>query len=207
MVSSSWKRAEKFILEVGKFEDRIFKKRSELKGLMLEKIAADNEIPDLSSTLNGSALTAEDQVLKNTMDLKEKLRASIRKKSDVFRNCSLVSDKVTYYPYRYGPFASDLKGLLQVEVMFEQLMAAVLPPRSGPALPKPYQTLMTDASRISSTSTLPGISVLPFVDEQRLLAEVNKVEKELEAHELERNKHNTERLYIKEGTSIFVELP
>ncbi|KAL9250518.1 5'-3' exoribonuclease 3-like protein [Drosera capensis] len=57
-----------------------------------------------------------------------------------------------FYPYYYGPFASDLKGLGQVKVKFEksepfcpfdQLMA-VLPPRSAEALPKVYRPLMID---------------------------------------------------------------
>ncbi|CAN1171201.1 5'-3' exoribonuclease 3 [Linum perenne] len=319
------KRVEKFILEVGKFEDKIFKKRSELKDRILEKIAAsflattvsiwlllvsflfsydvpkcivlltsflqenEDEISDSSSTSNGTALAPEEQVLKNTMELKEKLRASIRKKSDLFKNGGPVTDKVKlgsdgykrryyeekfsaetttkdvvcpkvyrrvvvgstilllrssfmemvrkllyetrhfidqtdafyvrYYPYNYGPFASDLKGLAQVKVKFqkgspfrpfEQLMA-VLPPRSVHALPKPYHKLMTDVkSNIidfyptdfvidmhGKRFSYQGICELPFVDEQLLLAEANKVEKELKPHEIDRNKQNTERLYMR----------
>ncbi|CAN0916898.1 5'-3' exoribonuclease 3 [Linum grandiflorum] len=274
------KRVEKFILEVGKFEDQIFKKRSDLKDRMLEKIAAsfsasvdEDDVSDFGPTSNGSALTAQDQVMKNTMELKEKLRDTIRKKSDLFRNGGLGTDKVKlgsdgwrkryyeekfssetttkdvvqkytegllwvlqyyysgvpswkwYYPYHYGPFASDLKGLAQVKVNFqkgspfkpfEQLMA-VLPPRSCHALPKPYQRLMTDVkSNIidfyptdfvidmhGKRFSHQGICELPFVDEQLLLAEMNKIEKELKAHEIERNKQNTERLYM--STSSFPE--
>ncbi|CAH9107521.1 unnamed protein product [Cuscuta epithymum] len=57
-----------------------------------------------------------------------------------------------YYPYHYGPFASDMKGMAQTSVKFkmeepfkpfDQLMS-VLPPGSAHALPNAYQRLMQD---------------------------------------------------------------
>ncbi|MQM20028.1 hypothetical protein Taro_053039 [Colocasia esculenta] len=57
-----------------------------------------------------------------------------------------------FYPFHYGPFASDIKGITCSNMQFtlgapfkpfDQLMA-VLPPRSAHALPKPFQSLMTD---------------------------------------------------------------
>ncbi|KAI3976875.1 hypothetical protein MKX01_008733 [Papaver californicum] len=56
-----------------------------------------------------------------------------------------------YYPYNYGPFASDFKGLGSTSIKFQmgapfkpfdQLMD-VFPPRSVSALPEPYWSLMT----------------------------------------------------------------
>ncbi|CAL1367349.1 unnamed protein product [Linum trigynum] len=281
------KRVEKFILEVGKYEDKIFKKRSELRDRKMRQVAAyvavENEdgntdssleiAKDPSSSSIGSLPVSEDQILKNTREFKERLRSCLRKKADNFRNGDLVNDKVNfgadgwkkryyqekfsaetpseievtrkdavqkytegllwvlqyyycrvpswnwYYPYHYGPFASDLKGLSQVKVKFhkgspfkpfEQLMA-VLPPRSSTALPKAYRNLMTD-EKSNIISLFPtdfavdmqgkrfswqGICKLPFVDERLLLAELHKVDKDLQGHETERNKQKTDRLFIR----------
>ncbi|XP_040361803.1 5'-3' exoribonuclease 2-like [Rosa chinensis] len=57
-----------------------------------------------------------------------------------------------FYPFHYGPFASDMKGLAQIKPQFQKgspfkpidTLMAVLPPRSAHALPKDYQTLMTE---------------------------------------------------------------
>ncbi|CAL1403820.1 unnamed protein product [Linum trigynum] len=280
------KRVEKFILEVGKFEDKIFNKRSQLRDRKIKQIAAyavaENEdllpeiLKDRSSTSIGIPSSSEAQILKNTIDFKFKLRACIRKKGDHFRNGDLGEDKVRlgnegwkkryyqekfsaetpsemevkrkdivqkytegllwvleyyysgvpswswYYPYHYGPFASDLKGLSQVKVKFqkgspfkpfEQLMA-ILPPQSSTTLRKPYQKLMTDEqSNIIDLFPMDfeidmnekrfawqGICKLPFVDEQRLLDEVHKVEKELQAHETERNKQTADRLFVRRSS-------
>lgn len=57
-----------------------------------------------------------------------------------------------YYPYLYAPLASDLKNLASLKLEFEtgepftpllQLLS-VLPPQSGPFLPKQYEELMVD---------------------------------------------------------------
>ncbi|KVH91259.1 5'-3' exoribonuclease, partial [Cynara cardunculus var. scolymus] len=57
-----------------------------------------------------------------------------------------------FFPYHYGPFASDLEGLSNTKPVlrkglplkpFDQLMA-ILPPMSANALPLSYQSLMTD---------------------------------------------------------------
>ncbi|CAI0398451.1 unnamed protein product [Linum tenue] len=278
------KRVEKFILEVGKYEDRIFKKRSELRDKKIRQVAAyvaaENEDGNTDSSLEiakdpssasiGSSSVSEDQILKNTREFKERLRSCLRKKADHFRDGDLVIDKVNlgtdgwnkryyqekfsaetpseievqkytegllwvlqyyycgvpswnwYYPYHYGPFASDLKGLSQVKVKFhkgspfkpfEQLMA-VLPPRSSTALPKAYRKLMTD-EKSDIISLFPtdfevdiqgkrfswqGICKLPFVDERLLLAELHKVDKDLQGHETERNKQKTDRLFIRRSS-------
>ncbi|KZV17385.1 5'-3' exoribonuclease 3-like [Dorcoceras hygrometricum] len=114
-----------------------------------------------------------------------------------------------YYPYQYGPLASDFRGLTQIRVKFEkgspfkpfdQLMG-VLPPKSAHALPEAYQRLMIDedSSIIDLYPTefetdvdgkrylWQGVVKLPFIDERRLLIESKKLEDELKEHEKRRN--------------------
>ncbi|KAJ4840344.1 hypothetical protein Tsubulata_040281, partial [Turnera subulata] len=129
-----------------------------------------------------------------------------------------------FYPFHYAPFASDLKGLTQVKVKFEkgcpfkpfdQLMA-VLPARSAHALPKAYEHLMTDkCSEIidfypsdfdvdtdGKRFAWQGICKLPFIDEARLLAATRTVEKNLEIHEMERNKEDVEKLFVRTSSIV-----
>ncbi|XP_042954443.1 5'-3' exoribonuclease 3-like isoform X2 [Carya illinoinensis] len=123
-----------------------------------------------------------------------------------------------FYPYHYAPFASDMKGLAQVRVKFEKgspfkpfdQLLAVLPPRSAHALPKVYQTLMTDEES-SIIDLYPsdfdidtdgkrfqwqGICKLPFIDEGRLLSETKELEKNFSEAESERNRNSIDQLYL-----------
>ncbi|KAI3693172.1 hypothetical protein L6452_33003 [Arctium lappa] len=123
-----------------------------------------------------------------------------------------------FFPYHYGPFASDLKGLSSTRTMFrkgmpfkpfDQLMA-VLPPMSAHALPVSYQSLMTDEDS-SIRDFYPtefdmdmdgkrylwqGICKLPFIEEERLLAATKKIEKELSEEEAKRNAENVDQLFM-----------
>ncbi|XP_048325818.2 5'-3' exoribonuclease 3 [Ziziphus jujuba] len=124
-----------------------------------------------------------------------------------------------FYPFHYGPFTSDLKGLSQVKMKFEkgspfkpfdQLMA-VLPPRSANALPKAYQPLLLeDSSSIidfypndfevdedGKRFSWQGICKLPFIDEERLLSETKKLDKELKEEEKVRNTEQFDRLFVR----------
>ncbi|XP_052482353.1 5'-3' exoribonuclease 3 isoform X2 [Gossypium raimondii] len=136
-----------------------------------------------------------------------------------------------YYPYYYAPFPSDMKGLSQVSVKFQkgqpfkpfdQLMS-VLPPRSAHALPKLYAKLITDAdSQIidfyptdfeidmdGKRHAWQGICKLPFIDEERLLSETLRLEKELMPEETERNAEKIDKLFVPRhlGSKILTLLP
>ncbi|KAK1382921.1 putative 5'-_3' exoribonuclease [Heracleum sosnowskyi] len=296
------KRVEKFILLVGNYEEQIFKKRADLRDRKLRKIL--NEFEDSScaedkdlgvdeidfSTMKISGTCFKENctssngandpevILQNTRELKEKLKANIRKAADSFQNGGPGTDKVKlnlpgykeryykekfgvtssleiestrkalvakyteglcwvtlyyfagvpswtwYFPYNYGPFASDMKGLSHVKPKFqsglpfkpfEQLMG-VLPPRSAHALPLPYRRLMTDENSsiidfyptdfpidVDGTRfTWQGVCKLPFIEEDRLLAETRKLDGELKANEAIRNFEGLDLLFLERSQII-----
>ena len=115
-----------------------------------------------------------------------------------------------YYPFHYAPFASDLKDLEQyAPVMFDksepfspitQLMA-VLPPRSSHCLPTKCRSLMQDPESPiidfypedfkydpngKPVSWL-WIVLLPFLDEKRLIKELNEIKSTFTLEEIKRD--------------------
>nr|GEV97515.1 5'-3' exoribonuclease 3-like [Tanacetum cinerariifolium] len=239
------KRVEKFILAVGVYEDRIFKKRSAIRESKLRRILSDNhdtgdngeeELFPVISTCNkkgtatgsnaafscSSSHDQDVQIVENTKMLKEQLKIYTRATSDVFKD-GLVT-QIRFFPYHYGPFASDLKGLSSTKVVFQkgspfkpfdQLMA-VLPPMSAHALPASYQLLMTDHEstiidfypddfKIDTDGKRflwQGICKLPFINEEHLLSATKKIEKELNEEEAKRNGVDVDLLFVHSSESF-----
>ncbi|XP_021800007.1 uncharacterized protein LOC110744342 [Prunus avium] len=142
-------RVEKFILLVGAYEDKIFKKRSELRErklrrLFLNKDFLEDEIDAGSSTTDSSSTCAlpngeesealslgtfenlRSQIIGNTKEFKQKLKDSIRRKSDLFKNGDLGTDKVRYaaagYKERYYKYKFSAEGPGDIESKRKQVV-------------------------------------------------------------------------------------
>lgn len=119
-----------------------------------------------------------------------------------------VSSWNWYYPDFYAILASDMTSLRAVKVSFQkaspfrpltQLMA-VLPPESAQFLPAPMQDLMTNVvspvvdfypreftvDQNGKRNTWEAVVIVPFIDEKRLLKEINSIDKEQELTKMEK---------------------
>ncbi|XP_027346761.1 5'-3' exoribonuclease 3-like [Abrus precatorius] len=297
-------RVEKFILKVGTYEEKIFKKRSDIRDRQLRRLINDYEdakqeeknvtchsVLDNESTSDCALLICKApaskevsvpatsaEIFQNTKDLRDELRKCMREKCNLFKSGEYLIDKIKlgaasykeryykvrffvegptdieckrkeivqkytegllwvlqyyfsdvaswtwFYPFHYGPFASDLKGMGQVRVKFEKgvpflpldQLLSVLPPQSAHALPKAYAQLMLDEhSRIldfypqdfevdleAKRFLWQGICKLPWIEESRLLAETVDLKNQLSANEAIRNSVKLDCLFVRRSNKL-----
>ncbi|KDD71594.1 hypothetical protein H632_c4726p0, partial [Helicosporidium sp. ATCC 50920] len=123
-----------------------------------------------------------------------------------------------YYPYHYAPFASDMRGIKDLDIRFElgkpfkpfdQLMG-VFPAASAHALPKPYRRFFADAASPildfypekfatdmnGKRFAYQAVVLLPFIDQNRLLDATRSVEADLTAEEAYRNGLRSHLLFV-----------
>lgn len=136
-----------------------------------------------------------------------------------------------FYPYHYAPLASDIVDIADVLFHFdtnivrqppfrpvEQLMS-VLPPKSSWCLPKPYRSLMMSANSPirdfypeefqtdmnGKRNDWEAVVLLPFVDEERLLAAIRSVPASvLSDEEKQRNLLGPSLVYKRSHTAVEV---
>lgn len=134
-----------------------------------------------------------------------------------------VVDWAWYFPYHYGPYLTDVASAAATFVCdpfvlgrpyapLEQLLA-VLPAASSAHVPRPFAELMSDAyspildfypkdfSTDANGKKTPweAVVLIPFIDEERLLAAVEGVSDELTADERERNQFGSSTLTVYEA--------
>jgi len=133
-----------------------------------------------------------------------------------------------YYPYHYAPFAADFDDIADMETSFdkgtpfkpfEQLMG-VLPASSNHAIPKIFHDLMSDPnSEIidfypedfavdlnGKKFAWQGVVLLPFIDENRLLAAMEKRYPLLSEDEKIRNTIGHDVLLLSDGHPLYQDL-
>jgi len=133
-----------------------------------------------------------------------------------------------YYPFNYTPFASDMIGLDKIQIQFEkgepfkpvQQLMAVLPPYSCKAIPTCLRHLMLeDDSEIcdfypkdfvvdtkGKRFAWMGEVILPFIDEDRLLAAISKYADKMTPSEMRKNVLGQDLLFVRRDNELMNEI-
>ncbi|KAJ3204803.1 5'-3' exoribonuclease 2 [Entophlyctis luteolus] len=130
-----------------------------------------------------------------------------------------------FYPYHYSPFSSDFDFISTLSIDFElgepfkpieQLMG-VFPAASRQHIPDIFHPLMTDEKSPiidfypvdfpldmnGKKYAWQGVALLPFIDEQRLLAAMRPLYAGLTEEEIRRNTRGSDVLYVREGNRLY----